>query len=131
MGWTNFIIIPKLKLIIEIRRQIDEIPNYQKNALNFLTDEERIYEIEEYDIENKYTKDLTVKDLTQIFSVYEQANNISGMESDKFFLYWLETKGIDYEIESGFVIKENNKLESYKNDGYTILRMFESKELIT
>ncbi len=124
MGWTNFIIIPKLKLIIETSRQIDEIPDYQKNALNFLTDEERIYEIEEYDIENKYTKDLTVKDLTQIFSVYEQANNISGMESDKFFLYWLETKGIDYEIESEFVIKENNKLESYKNDGYTILRMF-------
>ncbi len=131
MGWTNFIIVQKLKVIIEISRQIDKIPDYQKNALNFLTDEERIYEIEEYDIENKYTKDLTVKDLTQIFSVYEQANNISGMESDKFFLYWLETKGIDYEIESGFVIKENNKLESYKNDGYTILRMFESKELIT
>ena len=125
MGWTNFIIIPKLKLIIEISRQIDEISDYQKNALNFLTDEERIYEIEEYNIENKYSKDLTIKDLTQMFSVYEQANGISGMESDKFFLYWLETKGIEYIIESEFTIKENNKLESYKNEGYTILRMFE------
>ena len=131
MGWTNFIIIPKLKLIVEVSRQIDEIPDYQKNALNFLTDEERIYEIEKYDIENKYTKDLTVKDLTQIFSVYEQANNISGMESDKFFLYWLETRGVDYEIKSEFEVNENKVLEKCEEERYTILRMFESKELIT
>ena len=124
MGWTNFIIIPKLKLIVETSRQIDEIPDYQKNALDFLTDEERIYEIEKYDIKNKIVKNISIEDISQLFSIYEQANNIVGMESDKFLLYWLETKGIEYEIKSEFQIKENNKLESYKNEGYTILRMF-------
>jgi len=124
MGWTNFIIIPKLKLIVETSRQIDEIPDYQKNALDFLTDEERIYEIEKYDIKNKIVKNISIEDISQLFSIYEQANNIVGMESDKFLLYWLETKGIEYEIKSESQIKENNKLESYKNEGYTILRMF-------
>lgn len=123
MGWTNFIIVPKLKLVIEISRHIDEIDDYQVKALNYLTDEER-YENDDNYIENKNIKSISVKDLTKLFSTYEQANNLAGMEPDKFFLYWLRNKKIDYEIKSEFQVNENKDLEKYKNDGWTILRMF-------
>lgn len=123
MGWTNFIIIPKLRLIIEVSRKIDNIADYQKDALSFLIDEERVYEIEEYDIENKTAKDLKVKDLTQLFNIYEKANILAGMLQDEIFIYWLESKDINYEIKSEFEVNENKILEKYKEEGYTILRM--------
>lgn len=123
MGWTNFIIIPKLKLVIETNRSINELHDYQKKSLDHLTDEER-YE-DEQDIGNKNIKNISVKNLSLLFSTYEQANNLAGMEPDKLLLYWLETKGLKYEILSEFQIKD--KLEEYKKE-YTILRMFEEDE---
>lgn len=127
MGWTNFIIIPKLKLIIEISRHINELDDYQKKAIDYLTDEERYEDGDEY-IENKNIKNISIKDLTRLFNTYEQANCLVGMESDKLFLYWLENKNIDYEIKSEFEVHDNKELEKLKADGYKILRMFEGEE---
>ena len=128
MGWTNFIIVPKLKLVIEISRNINELDDYQKKALDYLTDEERYEDDNDY-LENKSAKNISIKDLTRLFNTYEQANNLAGMESDKFFLYWLESKGIDYEIKSEFELA-GGKFEQYKTEEYKILRKFEDKEEI-
>jgi len=126
MGWTNYIIVPKLKLIVEVNRGINESNNYQNKALDYLTDEERLFDVdEEQNIGDRSIKNLSVKDLTLLFSMYEQSSKISDMETDRFLLYWLESKGIKYEIKSEFQINENNYLEKYKEDGYVILRMFE------
>ncbi len=128
MSWTNFIIIPKLKLVVEINRQINELNDYQKKALDYLTDEERYENDDEY-IENKNIKNISIKDLTKLFNTYEQSNNLAGMESDKFFLYWLGNKEIEYEIKSEFEINDKGELKRLKNDGYKILRMFEKEEI--
>lgn len=126
MSWSNYIIIPKLRLIVETGRNINELQDYQKKALDYLTDEERLFDIdEEREIGNIITKDISIKDLTVLYSIYEQASKISEMETDRFLLYWLESKGIDYEILSEFEI--GSKLEEYKKT-HTILRMFESEE---
>jgi hypothetical protein len=125
MGWSNYIIIPKLKLIVEVSRNIYEIPEHQKKSLDYLTDEERLFEQEEYGVENKNIKSISLKDITLLFNIYGYANNISGMNPDKFFLYWLESKNIKYEILSEFEISD--KLEEYKKT-YTILRLFEHEE---
>lgn len=127
MGWTNFIIIPKLKLVIEISRHINELDDYQKKAIDYLIDEERYEDGDEY-IENKNIKNISIKDLTRLFNTYEQANSIAGMEPDKLFLYWLKNKNIDYEIKSEFEVRENKELEKLKADGYKILRMFGDEE---
>ncbi len=126
MGWSNYIIIPKLKLIVEISRNINESYDYQKKALDYLTDEERLYDTtEEREIGNISTKDISIKDLTVLYSIYEQATLLSEMEPDRFFLYWLESKGLQYEIKSEFDI--DDKMKEYKKT-YTILRIFEFEE---
>lgn len=125
MGWSNYIIIPKLKLIVETTRNINELHDYQKKALDYLTDEERIYDTdEEQEVGDIPIQDVTVQDISLLYTIYDQANKISEMEPDKFFLYWLESKGIDYEILTEFDI--GDKLEEYKNT-YIILRLFDEK----
>lgn len=123
MGWTNYIIIPKLKLIVETNRSINEISDYQKKSLNYLINEDR-YE-EDQDIENKNIKNISIKDLTLMFNIYEKSTDIVGLECDKFLLYWLELRNIKYKILSEFEISD--KLEEYEKT-HTILRIFEDDE---
>jgi len=122
MGWSNYIIIQKLKLIIETSRNINEIYDFQKKALGYLIDDERTIELEEQDISNINIKNISIKDLAILFSTYEQAEKISGMEEDKFLLYWLGYKNIDYKIISEFEITKD--IDEYKKT-YTIIRMYE------
>lgn len=39
------------------------------------------------------------------------------MNSDKFLLYWLESRGVKYDIKSEY----NLDIESYKEKGYNII----------
>jgi len=129
MGWTNYIIIPKLKLIVETGRNISESHDYQNEALDYLTAEERAFdEDEEREMSNISITDITMKDISLLYTMYEKSRLISEMEPDRLFLYWLESKGISYEILSEFDILDSGKMEQYIKSGYTILRMFDDKE---
>jgi hypothetical protein len=33
MGWSNYIVIPKWRLLIEISRDVDELADYEKTAM--------------------------------------------------------------------------------------------------
>ena len=127
MGWPNYIIIQKLNLIVEISRHTNELHDYQKEALNYLTSEDRLYDTdEEQDIGDISVRNLSVKNISLLYNIYEQANKISEMTSDEFFLYWLESKNLKYEIKSEFELS-SDKIEQYKLEGYTILRIFETE----
>ncbi len=128
MGWSNYIIIQKLKLIVETNRNINELYDYQKKALDYLTDEERLFDIdEEREVGEIYIKNLSVKDLTVLFNIYEQASKISEMEPDRFFLYWLESRGLKYEIKSEFE-STSDELDNLRNEGYVILRIYDNED---
>jgi hypothetical protein len=69
------------------------------------------------DIENRKIKDLTVRDLTILFTAYDSTNSLKGLDYNKLFLIWFKSRGIDYEIKSEYDI-DKEKLEQ---DGYKII----------
>lgn len=114
MGWINFIIIPSFKVAIETSRNINEISDYEIKALNYLTDEERY---SDDDIGDVKLNTLTVKMLSTLFKSYEQSSNLAGFESDKFLLYWLMIRNIEFDIK----LEYNVKRDELRNQGYTII----------
>lgn len=113
MGWTNFIIIDRWKMLIEVNRSVGEIEEYITDALNSIIDSEDI----DIDISNLKVSDITVKDLCILASAYENASSLSQLEIDKLFLYWLDSRNIEYDIKSEY----NVDTEKYKENGYNIV----------
>ncbi len=112
MGWSNFIIIPSLNIAIEVSRDLHDLEDYEEKAFDYLTSEEFDKGI---DIENRKIKDLTVRDLTTLFTAYDNTNSLKGLDYNKLLVVWLKSRGIDYEIKSEYDIdKENLEKEGYK-----------------
>ena len=121
MGWTNFIIIPDWKLVIEAHRSVENLEDYIKEALDKLINNNVDIDI---DLSDLKVNDITVKDLCGLASAHDNASSLYGLDTDKLFLYWLESKDIEYEIKSEF----NIKLEEYTNNGYKIIRIWNSDD---
>ncbi len=113
MGWSNYIIIPEFKLAIEVSRYVQDIEEYEKDALNKITGEE-----EAEDVENVKVRDITVKDLTTLYNAHKIVSSLTGFEIDKLLLFWLQNRGIEYEIKSEFDVIT----EQLRDDGYTVIR---------
>lgn len=114
MGWSDYVIVEKLRLVVEISRYVTELDDWIKESLDFLIDEENdTIEISEIKVTN-----LSLKELAVLVMNYDKASPLSGMDYNKLFLYWLKCRGIDYEIESEYSIK----LEEYEEKGYLIIR---------
>jgi len=112
MGWSNFIIIPSLNIAIEVSRDLHDLVDYEDKAFDYLTSEEFD---EEIDIENRKIKDLTVRDLTTLFTAYDSTNSLKGLDYNKLILIWLKSRGIGYEVKSEYEIdKEKLEQEGYK-----------------
>jgi len=116
MGWTNYIVIPKLKLVVETSRYVDEADEYFVNAFKQL---EEYIDVEDYiDISEIKVKDLNLKVLSELIKAYDIYIKLSGWEyPEKILLLFLELRNIDYEIIPEWDFKE----KKYK--GYTILRL--------
>lgn len=121
MGWSNWILIPKLKLLIETTRQVKGIEEYRREALEKIIgeDEDEISELDEV----KFT-DVTLRDLATLYFAYDKMSNIAGIEYDSLFLFWLEHRNIDYKIESEFQMD----IREYKKNGYMIMRLHGEEE---
>lgn len=123
MGWSNFIIIPRLKLLIEIPREIDEIRYYEESAIKRVIDEENIdYDdhFEGDDVANMgdvLINKITIKDLTELYKRYDIVQSLAGMDYNKLLLFWLKNRGIDFEIKSEYNIDKNE----YEKEGYMII----------
>ena len=114
MGWSNYIVIPKLKLLIEVSR-FTKCESYEIQALNKLFDDS----IDELDTDDMKVADLTLKDLVILTTNHNTLSNINTIDSsDVLFLYWLYSKNIDYEIENETIVD----FERYEKDGYTVLK---------
>lgn len=116
MGWSNYIIVPNMKMAIETSRHVEELEEYKKVAL-----EEAISEApdELAEMDNVKVTEMTLKDLKILYTAHERMLNIAGFDHDKLLLFWLEHRCIDYEIKSQYQID----IEEYKNNGYNIIRL--------
>ncbi len=107
-------IIPSLNIAIEVSRDLNDLEDYEEKAFEYLTSEEFDAGI---DIENRTIRDLTIRDLTTLFTAYDSTNSLKGLDYNKLLLVWLKSRGIDYEIKSEYDI-DKEKLEK---DGYKII----------
>ena len=113
MGWSNYIIIPEFKLAIEVSRNVEDIEEYEKEALYEITEERDVE-----DVENVKVRDITVKDLTTLYNAHEIVSSLTGFEIDKLLLFWLQNRGIEYKIKSEF----EATADQLKDEGYTVIR---------
>lgn len=116
MGWSNFIIIEKWKMVIETNRSVSELEDYIKDAIDKMIDNDTEIDI---DISDLKVSDITVKDLCTLASAYDNANSLCQLDSDKLFLYWLESRNVEYEIKSEY----QTNIEQYKENGYDVIRI--------
>ncbi len=112
MGWSNYIIIPEFKLAIEVSRYVEDIEEYEKDALYKITEEDEVE-----DLENVKVSKITVKDLTTLYNAHKIVSSLTGFEIDKLLLFWLQNRGIEYEIKSEFDVTT----DQLKDDGYTVI----------
>lgn len=119
MGWSNYIIIEDWKMIIETNREVGELEAYIKESLNKMIGNDTDIDVSISDLK---VSDITINHLCTLTSAYKNASSLACMEADKLFLYWLESKEIEYEIKSEF----NLDLNQYKENGYKIIRRWKS-----
>ncbi len=119
MGWTNFIIVPKLKLIVQTHREVSRLNGYISDGLSSLIeglDEEIVESI----LERNYKK-FTLNDLSILVEVFKSVYSLGNISIDYLLLYWLENRGIDYSIVTEFELDEGEELK-YREEGYTIIK---------
>lgn len=116
MGWTNFIIVPKLKFAIEVNRSI----NTDDCDSDFETFEEFVEETEKFDdeIEYKNYKELNLKDLASLIKVSENIHIFNEIYNE-LFIWWLKLRGFEFEIMHEDDFNKGN----YKEKGFTIIKM--------
>ncbi len=124
MGWSNYIIVSKWKILIEVPRDIDGIEDYEKMAIEKAFSEDsadpRMYMEDEniVDMGDVEINKISIRDITELYKTYDIVQSLSGMRFDKLFLFWLKNRGIDFIVKSEhtFDIKE------YEKEGYLIIR---------
>jgi hypothetical protein len=121
MGWSNYIVIPKWKLLIEVSRNVNGIEDYEKIAIDKAIEEDNIDYIAVVDgdrIEDMGdipVQKITIKELVELYKSYDILQSLSGMDSDKLLLYWLKNSGIGFSIHSE---NDSIKVEDYIEEGY-------------
>lgn len=115
MGWSNYIIIADWKLVIETNRDVNELEDYRSSALDRIIDDENI---DDTDMINVKLNELTVGNLAILLNSYTNMSDLVGIEPDKLFLYWLESRSIEYDIKS----EHNINTDEFKEKGYIIIR---------
>jgi hypothetical protein len=121
MGWSNYIVIPTLKLLIEVSRDISDIEDYEDVAIEKAIDEEDI-DCETHvdgenvvDMGNVPVGQITIKDLTELYKRYEIVQSLSGMDYNKLLLYWLKVRCIEFSVKSEY----DDDVKECIREGYT------------
>jgi len=107
MGWSNYVIIPKLKLAIEISRYADRENLYEEEL------EELLKEVDNFNFEilDKKPQELTLNDLSSLVSLARKSIILEEICIDYFLLWWLELRGVKHEVISEFEFDKRAKEE--------------------
>lgn len=111
MGCSDFIVVPKLKIVLRVSSRLDkEDVKYIDKFLN---------QCEDFDdeISDKKYRDLTLKDLSKLINLTDSTWVFKEIYTDIFLVYWLDKNEIEYEIKHENDIDE----ESMKEKGYKFL----------
>jgi hypothetical protein len=119
MGYVNYIIIEELRLIIETQREVDRLDEYVTDALGTMIDAECGEDVggDFGEIGDVKISDLTVRDLSSLYTAYRNAIAIRDMNKDMLLLYWLNYGNISYEISSEY----NIDLKEFETKGFVIV----------
>lgn len=109
MGWSNYVIIPKLKVAIEISRYADRENLYMEELEDLLNEVDNF----NFEILDKKPQELTLGDLTSLVSLAKKSIVLEEICIDYFLLWWLELRGIKHEVISEFVF--DKKKEEFKD----------------
>lgn len=123
MGWTNFIVISKLRLVVEVSRNVDDLLGYERRALDLLLEEDSEFDgfCEEPIIEDKRVNELTIADVSILFEAKKISRALKGIDCAKLLLYWLSWRDIEYEIINEYSFQEIEWQEKIKD--FMILRL--------
>lgn len=112
MGWCNYIIIPKLKLVVEVSNSVN-----MDDVEIFIGDFKKFIDlVEDFDSEifEKKFKDIAMGDFSKLVGLSESANSTFLDFSDVLGLFlFLDLYSIEYEIISEFDLKKE-KYKGYK-----------------
>ena len=108
MGWSSWIKIPSIKLIIEIPRYTDVPDLEQEAALDHILYSDPI------DSEVSL-KDVTIKDFRKIVLDSEMKDRLYGLTISSLFFYILENREEEYTI-----LKGDESIVPYRDDNWTI-----------
>lgn len=124
MGWYNYIIIPKWKILIEVSRDVDDIEDYENIAIEKAVSEESADErtyiegVNVIDMGDIAINKISIRDITELYKTYEIVQSLSGMNYDKLFLFWLKNREIEFEIKS----EHNIDFDKYEKEGFMRIR---------
>lgn len=116
MGWSNYIIIPKMKLAIEVSRSVEELDCFKVRAIKKAMDFCTTFDFDVCEILEKKYKNLTLADLNVMMNGLKILKDFQDMCAGDLFLYYLEEEDIDYKVVS------EHEFEKKKLEGYTIIR---------
>jgi len=120
MGWSNYIIIPKFKLIIEVPRDVDNIEDYEEIAIEKAIDQNNVGYDGHFNGENTVDMGdvpidkITIKDLAELYRRYDIVESLAGMDYSKLLLFWLKSREIEFQIKS----EHNIDTAGYLREGY-------------
>ena len=121
MGWSNYIVIPRWKLLIEVSRDVNDLADYEKAAIDEIIGSDSLDFDTHFDGEdvvemgNVPISEITIRDLAELYKRHDIVQSLAGMDYNKLFLYWLKSRGIDFGVKSEYTID----IKEYVKDGYT------------
>ena len=125
IGWSNYVVIPKMKLLIEVTREISGIADYECVAIDDAISEDN-FEYAEHvegqeivDIEDVIIHKITIKDLAELHRRYGIVQSLAGIDRGKLLLYWLKSRSIELSIES----EHNIDIDKYNKEGYVVIHI--------
>ena len=124
MGWTNFIVVPKLGLIVETTRDlsVDQTDMKLTDWVKGVLDGSDAGTEEGEEIEDKPCLAITVADMKVLQEALSAMSAILEFTCEDFLLYWLERRGLEYEVMNEYEFKEKAYPKSYIK-----LRLFEDE----
>lgn len=103
MGWTNYISVPSLKLLIEVSRHLNQ--DFLDKKFKLVDDDDSPIELD------KNYNELSINDLYSLIKYYDESTKVS--DADALLLYWLNSRGVPFTVisESQYI----DSKDSYSN----------------